>query len=113
MNTKTTLLIGITKIGNSPCGFDTKYTGTMTPVSRHHLGLEDTENIQTLVFCKNPIDTNRYWTFGMTIDELKHIRNNQSIETVSYAFEFDPEYADINNSFFAECETNECDGSAY
>lgn len=110
MTDKHTLLVGITKVGNTPSLFDNNCRGRINSVSRDKIGLPDTEDLQTSVFCTVPNRHDQYWTFGMTVDELKQLHESGSLSTAGFTLILWPAYADINNAFFAEL-SNDTDQS--
>lgn len=102
MTEKPTLLVGITRIGSTPNLFEDAYKCLIDKVSRRRVGLPETEDIQTLVFCRSLDDPLYYWTFSMGVNELKQLRNNGTIETPKCTIKFWQEYDDSNEQFFDE-----------
>lgn len=104
MTDERTLLVGITKIGTTPSLFDTKYHGLIDPVSRRTIGLPDTEDIQTSVFCGAPDNIDKYWAFSMTVDELKRLYKDGRFDTSKFTIKLWSVYTDSNTEFFSELQ---------
>ncbi len=97
-----TLLVGITKIGTTPSVFDKKSKSLFDEVCRDKVGLPVTEDAQVSVFCEAPDSIVKYWSFGMTVDELMKLHTDGSLQTSRFTLKLWSAYADSNEEFFTE-----------